>query len=123
MKNVDLVERMRTILSPLSVSEQRMFGGTCFMLNGNMVAGTLKGELLVRVGKDRDAEALARPHARRMEMGRPAPGYVVVGSEGTARDKDLDAWLARAVSHVGTLPAKEKPARAKKPARPRKAGP
>ncbi len=29
-----------------------MFGGICFMLNGNMVAGTLRNELLVRVGKE-----------------------------------------------------------------------
>lgn len=122
MVKTDLVDRMRSILSPLSPTEQKMFGGTCFMLSGNMVAGTLKSELLVRVGRERDAEALARPHARRMDMGRPAPGYVIVANEGTARDKDLRAWLDMAVEHVRTLPAKEKKAPAKKPARTGKAG-
>ena len=66
--------------------------------------------------------ALARPHARRMDMGRPAPGYVIVANEGTARDRDLKAWLDLAVEHVATLPAKEKKAPAKKPAKIRKAG-
>ena len=36
-----------------SVREVRMFGGLCFMLNGNMVAGASKRGLLVRVGKHR----------------------------------------------------------------------
>jgi len=37
-------------------------------LNGNMVAGTSKRRLLVRVGKEQHAPALARPDARPMEM-------------------------------------------------------
>ena len=44
-----------------------MFG--CFMVDGNMVAGTSKRGLLVRVGKEGHAAALQRPHARTMEMG------------------------------------------------------
>ena len=59
--------------------EVKMFGGLCFMLNGNMVAGTSKRGLLVRVGKDQQSNALARPGAKRMEMtGRPMEGYIFV---------------------------------------------
>jgi TfoX/Sxy family transcriptional regulator of competence genes len=112
----DLVERIRAALEPLKPAEQRMFGGVCFMLDGNMVAGTLKGELLVRVGKEANEAALKRPHARQMEMSRPAPGYVLVSGEGTKRDKDLKAWLDLAVAYVSTLPAKaKKPAAKPKP--------
>jgi hypothetical protein len=57
-----------------------------------------------------------------MDMGRPAPGYVIVANQGTGRDKDLKAWLDLAVDHVSTLPAKEKKPPSKKPARSRKAG-
>src|SRR5215510_11791021 len=88
-----LVERLRNALGGEEVTEQRMFGGVCFMLNGNMVAGTLRGELLVRVGKDANEAALKKPHARQMEMSRPAPGYVIVAHAGTDRDKDLKAWV------------------------------
>jgi hypothetical protein len=39
----DLAERMRTVLAGTgAVREVRMFGGLCFILNGNMVAGTSK---------------------------------------------------------------------------------
>jgi len=69
----DLVSRIRAVLNGPDITEQRMFGGVCFMLNGNMVAGTLRNELLVRVGKDGNDAALARPHTHPMEMGRPAP--------------------------------------------------
>ena len=107
-RGADLVERLRTVLRDHVVSEQRMFGGVCFMLNGNMVGGTLRNELVVRVGKANNEAALSRPHARQMVMSRPAPGYVIVASEGTDRDADLRAWVDLALAYVATLPAKPK---------------
>jgi TfoX/Sxy family transcriptional regulator of competence genes len=104
----DLVARVRAHLDGPTLTEQKMFGGVCFMLNGNMVAGTLRGELLVRVGKEGNEAALARPHTHQMEMGRPAPGYIMVTAEGTKRDRDLKAWLDIARAHVATLPPKKK---------------
>jgi TfoX/Sxy family transcriptional regulator of competence genes len=104
----DLVDRVRGILTDRDVREQRMFGGVCFMLNGNMVVGTLRNELLVRVGKDANDAALKRPHARQMEMSRPAPGYVIVANAGTDRDADLKQWVEMAVAYVETLPPKPK---------------
>jgi TfoX/Sxy family transcriptional regulator of competence genes len=83
-----------------------MFGGLCFMLNGNMVAGTSKRGLLVRVGKEQHAPALARPDARRMEMsGRPMEGYVVIDPP-PRDDRVLREWIELAVAFVQTLPAK-----------------
>jgi hypothetical protein len=122
MAKSDLADRVRAALA-VAVTEQAMFGGICFMLNGNMLVGASPRGLLVRVGKEGSDAALARPHARLMEQrGRTMPGYVVVANEGVARDKDLTAWLDLAVGHVKTLPAKEKKAPAKKPAKPRKTG-
>jgi TfoX/Sxy family transcriptional regulator of competence genes len=76
----DLTERMRAVLIGAGVvREVKMFGGLCFMLNGNMVAGTSKRGLLVRVGKDQQLDALSRPGAKPMEMaGRPMAGYIFV---------------------------------------------
>jgi TfoX/Sxy family transcriptional regulator of competence genes len=83
-----------------------MFGGVGFMLNGNMIAGTFRDTLLVRVGKDRDAEALKRPGARPMEMrGRPLAGYVMV-DPAHLDDVALKDWIGLALSYVRTLPAK-----------------
>jgi TfoX/Sxy family transcriptional regulator of competence genes len=50
------------------MSEVKMFGGTGFMLNRNLVAAVSKRGLLLRVGKDRYRDALAWPGARPMEM-------------------------------------------------------
>jgi hypothetical protein len=101
----DLAERMRVALAGTgAVREVRMFGGLCFMLNGNMVAGTSKRGLLVRVGKDQQSDALARPGAKRMEMtGRPMEGYIFVDPP-PPDDRSLQEWLALAVAFVRTLP-------------------
>jgi hypothetical protein len=114
----DLAGRIRVALAGAgAVREVRMFGGLCFMLNGNMVAGTSKRGLMVRVGKERQADALARPGAKRMEMtGRPMEGYVFVNPP-PPDDRSLQDWLALAVAFVNTLPpkpARPKPRRAKR---------
>src|SRR5260370_4261410 len=69
----DLAERIRAVLAGTGIVRKvRMVGGLCFMVNGNMVAGTSKHGLLVRVGKDQHSRALARPDAKPMELsGRP----------------------------------------------------
>ena len=56
-----LLPRLRAALADAKPREQRMFGGVCFMVDGNMVAGTSKRGLLVRVGKEGHAAALQRP--------------------------------------------------------------
>ena len=98
-----------------TVREVRMFGGLCFMLSGNMVAGTSKRGLLVRVGKEQQSDALARPGAKPMKMtGRPMKGYVFVDPP-PPDDRSLQDWLELAVAYVKTLPPKlpkSKPRRA-----------
>src|SRR6266478_9526041 len=103
----DLADRMRAVLAGTgTVREVRMFGGRCFMLNGNMVAETSRGGLLVRVGKDRHAQALARPGAKPMEMsGRPMESYVFIDPPPPG-ERGLRDWLELAVTLVNTLPAK-----------------
>ncbi|WP_245464769.1 MULTISPECIES: TfoX/Sxy family protein [unclassified Mesorhizobium] len=110
-----MVERLRAALGQRQFTEQKMFGGTCFMINGNMLIGTSKRGLLVRVGKAAHAAAAARPHARPMEMGgRSMEGYVQVAPEGTVADADLRAWLDLALAFVETLPPKVKSAKVAK---------
>ena len=103
----DLAARMRAVLAGAgAVREVRMFGGLCFMLNGNMVAGTSKRGLLVRVGTDRQPDALTRPDAKPMEMaGRAMAGYIFV-DPAPQDDRVLRDWLDLAVSFVKTLPPK-----------------
>ena len=67
------------LLGAGTIREVKMFGGIGFMLNGNRIAGAPNRGLLVRVGKDREREALAQPGARPMPMkGRTMEGYIYV---------------------------------------------
>lgn len=91
-----------------NVTEKRMFGGFAFMLNGNMLVGPLKdGALLVRVGKDAHAGALAQPGASEMKFtGRSMSGFVEVRGKAIETDAGLAEWIARATDFVATLPPK-----------------
>jgi TfoX/Sxy family transcriptional regulator of competence genes len=111
----DLAGRVRAALSDTrAIHEIKMFGGIGFMLNGNLLAGASKRGLLLRVGKDRQADALKRPGARPMEMrGRPMDGYVYVDPPALT-DGALKTWLQMALSFVGTLPRKPKKAKPEK---------
>ena len=104
-----LADRLRAALPAKGLSEQRMFGGIGFMLNGNMLVGTSKRGLLVRVGKERHDAALARPGARPMEMrGRTIAGYLFVDPAGLD-DLALKSWIDLALVHARGLPPKTKP--------------
>lgn len=101
-----LADRLRAALPAERRSERRMFGGVCFMLNGNMIAGTFRKALLVRVGRDQHAQALTRPGARAMEMrGRSLAGYITV-DQADLNDTALREWLRLALGYVRTLPSK-----------------
>ena len=95
-----LVQRIREQLEDdPRVSEKKMFGGVAFFVNGNMAAGTLKDELMVRVGPDAYEAAIAQPHARAMNFtGRTMRGFVQVAPAGFEEDADLRAWLARGIA-------------------------
>ncbi len=113
----DLAASLRAaLLGVATVREIKMFGGIGFMVNGNMVAAASRRGLLVRVGKDRQHDALARPGARPMEMrGRVMEGYVYI-DPAALTDAAVQAWLHMALAFVQTLPPKasgSKPARTK----------
>lgn len=103
-----LAARVKKGLAPYpDVTEKQMFGGLAFMVGGHMCCGVNGDELMVRVGPDGYAAALASPHAREMDFtGKAMKGYVYVAAPGLADDDDLRSWLERAAAFVATLPAK-----------------
>lgn len=103
----ELAAALRRALSSVGgVSERRMFGGLCFLVNGNMLCGVETDRYMLRVGKDRYAEALARPGARPMDFtGRPLAGFVWVDAKGLS-GRALAAWVRLALAYVGRLPKK-----------------
>ena len=89
------------------MSERKMFGGLCFMVDGNMCFGIVGDGLMVRAGPDSYEETLALPHAREMDFtGRSMKGMVYVGLAGFSEDDDLGTWLARGTRYAASLPPK-----------------
>jgi TfoX N-terminal domain len=100
----ELAARLREhLLGEPGLSEQTMFGGLAFLVNGNMaVAASGTGGLLLRVPPDRTEELLAEPQAAPFEMGkREMRGWLRVDP-----GPDLGRWADIGVSYARSLPPK-----------------
>jgi TfoX/Sxy family transcriptional regulator of competence genes len=104
--NEELDSRIMGVISNWGTTRKKMFGGTCHLLNGNMMCGVYKDYLILRLGESRAEEALAQPHIKPFDItGRPMKGWVMVSEEafeGTA----LDEWLDLARKFAESLPPK-----------------
>lgn len=102
-----LAERMRSVLQGRAdITEKKMFGGYCWMLNGNMLCGVEVGRFMFRVGKELESAALKRRGATPMDItGKPMRGFVWVDAN-HAGGKVLRDWIAFAEKFVGSLPPK-----------------
>lgn len=88
-------------------SEKKMFGGVCFMINGNMCAGPWKGALIVRLDKEKHDETQSEPHVKPMDItGKVMKGWALVEPDGIESSDDLKAWIDRGVKYARTLPPK-----------------
>jgi hypothetical protein len=103
-----LAQRVRELLEEEpGFDEKKMFGGICFLVHGNMAAGIIAEDLIVRVGPDRYEESLARPHARPFDLtGRPMKGWVQVAPGGFESDRDLAGWVRKGLALARSLPPK-----------------
>lgn len=101
-------QRLRGLFDPaIPVTEKRMFGGIAFLVRGNMCAGVVGSDLMLRVGADAYAECLRLPNARPMDFtGKPMKGFIYVTGTGKLSDAELRTWLERGLRFVATLPAK-----------------
>lgn len=117
-----VAERVRRVLSgQRNVVEKRMVGGRSFIVNGSLCCGVTGTALMVRVGPEGLAGALARPHVRRMVFaGRPLAGFLCVDPAGYRTDAALAAWVQRGIDFVSRLPAKRPAARRPRPSLPRR---
>ena len=89
------------------ITEKRMFGGLCFMWNGNMLCGVHSGGGMFRVGKDNQDAALAVDGAGPMRFtGRPMGGMIDATDAAMAVDAGRARLMALALSFVGSLRAR-----------------
>ena len=105
----DLANRLREVIgSEPGLTEQKMFGGLAFLINGNMaVAASGQGGLLLRVDPEETDALVARPHARPFEMrGREMSGWLRVDPDGVRTKRQLESWVRRGAGYARSLPPK-----------------
>jgi TfoX/Sxy family transcriptional regulator of competence genes len=106
--NPALDEKLQLLTAKWPQAERKkMFGGTGYLSNGNMVTGIYKDLLVLRVGKDLEKELLTRPWCRPMDItGKSMKGWVFVEAEGWDNDEQLNELVAKAKTFVDAMPAK-----------------
>ena len=107
----DLADRIRELVaSEGNVSEQKMFGGLAFLINGNMaIAASSAGGVLVRADPAESDVIVARTRATPMVMrGKEMQGWLRVGVEDVRTKRQLAKWVGIGTSYARSLPAKSK---------------
>lgn len=106
-----LIATMRDRLRGLpGLTEKRMMGGTCFLLNGNMVGGSGCNEagnthFMLRVGKDNGPKPEILPGGQPLvKGGRRMGGMYLVDPE--QPERVISDWMSLAVDNALSLPPK-----------------
>jgi TfoX/Sxy family transcriptional regulator of competence genes len=105
----DLANRIRElVLTEHGITEQRMFGGLAFLLDGNIsVAASGQGGLMLRVDPAQTDALLRKPHAGPFDMrGRVMQGWLRVDVDGLRTRRQLERWVARGIAYARSLPSK-----------------
>jgi TfoX/Sxy family transcriptional regulator of competence genes len=102
-----LEDRIAAALGPFKTEQKRMFGGLCFMLNGNMLVGTFRNGFMARIAKQDHAAAMGRPGASAMVMkDRVMQGFILIEADAVTSDDDLKSWIDWALAYNATIPLK-----------------
>ena len=101
-----MVERVRGLLAGIrNVKERRMFGGTGFMVRGNLCVTARPTRIMCRIDPTTHDAAIKRKGCRTVIMrGREYRGYVHVDAEAVKTQASLRSWVARALEFNRTLP-------------------
>ena len=88
-------------------TEKKMFGGLCFLQNGNMLCGVHKGGGMFRVGKENEAAALDVNGVDPLSFtGRKMGGMVDISEKTLGDENALLSLLRLADTFVGKMPPK-----------------
>src|SRR6478736_6461382 len=104
----DLANRIRELIaSEDGYTEQKMFGGIGFMIDGHMAVGVSgEGGLMIHCSKEETEALLAKPGARPFVMrGRELQGWLRVDAESVSTKRALDGRLLDVGCGPGALTA------------------
>jgi TfoX/Sxy family transcriptional regulator of competence genes len=104
--NEELDARIGYAITKWGTTRKKMFGGTCYLIKGNMFCGVYKDYMILRLGKEESKEALAQSHVKPFDItGRPMKGWVMVEQSGL-NESSIERWLLKAKDFVEKLPPK-----------------
>ena len=104
--NQELDDRISARIADWATIRKKMFGGTCYLLNGNMMCGVYKDYLILRLGEQEGMAALKKPPVKPFDItGKPMKGWIMVEQAGLT-DEALEEWLLKARYFAETLPPK-----------------
>jgi hypothetical protein len=103
-----LIAQLRQILGRRrNLVEKKMFGGTAFLLNGNICCGAWKEFLILRLGPDAARQVLSEEHARPYDItGRPMRGWAMIEPAGWQNGAAVRRWIDWAEEFTSALPPK-----------------
>ena len=100
-------KRIRSITESWGVKTKAMFGGICYLLNGNMVCGLNSDGLMLRLHEADAVRLMSTPGAKPFaQRGRTMKGWVIMGAQSFESDDELTDLLELARKFVETLPPK-----------------
>ncbi len=105
----EIQEKIESICSPgKELIVKRMFGGVCYLFQGNMVLGVYKDNLIVRLGSHDDArQAIESGKASPFDItGRPMKGWVMIPKSKLKSREQYKRWMERGLAFARTLPPK-----------------
>src|SRR5215212_4414088 len=103
----DLANRIRELIaSEDGYTEQKMFGGIGFMIDGHMALGVSgEGGVMIHCSKEETEALLAKPGARPFEMrGRELKGWLRVDAESVSTKRALEPWVMQSVAFARAMP-------------------
>src|SRR5438067_3998242 len=105
----DLANRIRELIAAEGgYTEQKMFRGIGFMIDGHMALGVSgEGGLMIHCSKEEIEALLAKPGARPFEI-REMKGWLRVDAESVSTKRALEPWAMQSVAFARALPPKEK---------------
>ena len=104
--NEELDNMLQEIIKDWSgLVRKKMFGGTGYLLNGNMCFGVYKDFLVLRVGQEGAGKLEKESYYHRFDItGRPMKGWVMIHGSGWKNPKELRRLVMMAKEFVLTLP-------------------
>lgn len=97
----------RLIADAPDAHRRKMFGYPACFAGGHLVTSLHEDRWIVRLPEQQITELAAMGGTPFEPMaGRPMRGFMVLPDAVRADDAALDAWLARALAHVRTMPPK-----------------